>query len=69
MTNTLNLSHDLVNTTHYKIVNLTGQEMQTGNLTSDKQINVSSLSEGVYFLQLFANDTPLGQQKFVKSAK
>lgn len=47
---TLNVNHDILDNATYKIVTVTGQEIQTGNLTSDKQINVSSLSEGVYFL-------------------
>ena len=36
---------------------------------SEKQINASLLSEGIYFLQLFDNNKSLGQQKFVKSDK
>ncbi|MBK8702202.1 MAG: T9SS type A sorting domain-containing protein [Saprospiraceae bacterium] len=70
VTTILNVKQDLSNKITYKIVSITGQETQTGIINnSEKQINVSLLSEGIYFLQLFDNNKSLGQQKFVKSAK
>ena len=66
----LNVKYDFLNKTTYQIVNITGQEVQTGTINnSNKQIDVSTLSEGIYFLQLFDNNNSLGQQKFVKSTK
>lgn len=69
-TTILNVKQELSNNITYKIVSITGQIIQTGTINnSEKQINISSLIEGVYFLQLFDNYQSLGQQKFVKIAK
>ncbi len=69
-TTTISINHDFSNNITYKIVSIIGQEMQTGLINnSDKQIDVSSLAEGIYFLELHDNNKCLGQQKFVKSAK
>ena len=63
---TLTLNQEVANNITYKIVNITGQVMQVGVINnSAKQINVSSLSEGVYFLQLIDNIT-IVQHKFIK---
>jgi hypothetical protein len=70
VTSILHVKKDLSDKTTYKIVSITGQEMQTGFINNaEKQINVSSLSAGIYFLQLFDNNQSLGRQKFVISAK
>ncbi len=70
VTTILNVKHDFSNKITYKIVSITGQEMQTGIINnSEKQINVSFLSEGIYFLQLFDDNKSLRQHKFVKSKK
>ena len=70
VTTIFNVKQDLSNKITYKIVSITGQEIQAGIITnSEKEINVSLLSEGIYFLQLFDNNKSLGQQKFVKSDK
>lgn len=64
----LKLKQELSDKITYKIVSIAGQEMQTGIIdNSEKKINVSSLPEGMYFLQLFGNNKLYGQQKFVKS--
>ena len=69
VTTTLNLKQDLSSNISFIIFSIAGQEMQTGTINNaQKQINVSSLSEGIYFLHLFENNKSLGQQKFVKSA-
>lgn len=69
-TTILNVKQELSNNIIYKIVSITGQIIQTGTINnSEKQINISSLIEGVYFLQLFDNYQSLGQQKFVKISK
>jgi PKD repeat protein len=66
----LNMTGNLTGNLTYSIVNLTGQEMRAGAIiNSENRINVSSLSEGLYFLQLFDNKNLKGQYKFVKSAK
>ena len=70
VTTIFNVKQDLSNKITYKIVSITGQEIQTGIINnSEKQINASLLSEGIYFLKLFDNNKSLGQQKFVKSDK
>lgn len=70
VTTIFNVKQDLSNKITYKIASITGQEIQTGIINnSEKQINASLLSEGIYFLQLFDNNKSLGQQKFVKSDK
>ena len=70
VTSTLYIKQSIPSNSTYKIMSITGQKIQTGALnSSEKQINVSSLSEGIYFLQLFENNSALGQQKFIKSAQ
>jgi hypothetical protein len=70
VTITLNVKQNLSNKITYKIVSITGQEILTGIINnSDNQINVSLLSDGIYFLQLFDNNKSLGQEKFEKSTK
>jgi hypothetical protein len=69
VTKILNVKQNLSNKITYKIISLLGQEIQTGIINNNEvQINVSFLSEGIYILQLFDNNKPLRQQKFVKSA-
>lgn len=54
----------------YNIVDLTGKTIQTGTVNnSEKQIRITSLSEGIYFLQLFNGSEPIGMQKFIKTAE
>ena len=52
----------------YRITNLMGQTLMTGNITSENQmIDVSSLPKGIYFITL-TNKTPnydVSTQKFV----
>ncbi|MFZ4401146.1 MAG: PKD domain-containing protein [Bacteroidales bacterium] len=51
----------------YKILNVSGAEVQNGEInTSDYQINVSSLTAGVYFLSISGKEKFYGQQKFIK---
>jgi hypothetical protein len=70
VTTFLNIKQDLLNNVSYKIASITGQVVQTGEVNnSEKQINVSSLSDGIYFLQIFDNNKSLGQEKFVKNSK
>jgi hypothetical protein len=52
----------------YQIINMVGQVMQTGAISvSDRQIGVSELAEGVYYLQIFNQSEKVGQQQFIKS--
>jgi hypothetical protein len=70
VTTVLNVKKDLQNKAAYKIVSITGQEIQTGIIdNTEKQISVYTLSDGVYFLQLFDKNISIGQQKFVKISK
>lgn len=50
----------------YKIVAVTGDILQKGGLNStEKQIDVSSLDDGVYILQLLEKNKQVGQQKII----
>ena len=70
VTTVLQIAQNLSDALNYKIVSITGREIQNGTLLGSKnEINVASLSEGIYFLQLFEGGEALGQQKFVKSAQ
>lgn len=54
----------------YKIINVLGQVIQTGAINnSNRQINVSTFEEGIYYIQLFESTKYLGQRKFVKTDK
>lgn len=70
VTNILHVKHTFSNKITYKIVSITGQQIKAGMITnSEEQIHVSSLSEGIYFLQFYDNHKLLGQHKFVNLAK
>ncbi len=49
----------------YSIVSLNGQQLSSGNITSEGKIDVSLLSSGVYLLQL-VNDNSFETIRFVK---
>ncbi|MBR9831726.1 T9SS type A sorting domain-containing protein [bacterium] len=49
------------NSLGYIIYNMKGQQIRNGNLGSDKQVNVRSLSTGTYFLSLIDNGKPLSR--------
>lgn len=67
---TLEISIKLTGNLTYKIFNLTGEVTITGTINNlEKQISVSTLSNGIYYLQLFDGNKSLGQQIFVKSSK
>lgn len=69
-TSSLTLNQNISGNLTYKIVNLTGQEIQSGTLNqTEKQISVSTFSDGVYILQVFEGYEPVGQQKFIKSSQ
>ena len=64
----LNVKLSTKNAIDYKIVNIGGQAIQSGVLSPNAaQINVATLAEGIYFLQLFENNIAIGQQQFVKT--
>jgi len=48
------------------IVNALGQQIMTGTIKGNRQINVSRLAAGMYFVQLTSDDTIIGIQKFIK---
>lgn len=69
-TTTLTISKNMSGNLSYRIFNLKGQEIQTGRIIqSEKQIPISALPNGVYFMQLFDSNKLLGQQKFIKSSQ
>ena len=52
----------------YKIFNFSGKEVQTGTINnSTKQIIITPLPTGLYFLQLFLDHKFIGNQKFIKN--
>jgi Secretion system C-terminal sorting domain/PKD domain len=69
-TTILTVKQDLVKCITYKIVNITGQVLQTGIINNaEKQIPVSLLADGIYYLHLLDNNKSIGQQKFIKKAQ
>lgn len=63
------LNHSTPDNVTFKIFNHIGQVIQEGSISnSDKQINVVSLAEGIYFLQLFDEKKHFGMKKFIKKA-
>lgn len=70
VTSVLNIGLEIPNNLTYKIINITGQEIQTGIVRNgERQIDVAALAEGVYMIQFADQNKPFGQQKFVKTAK
>ena len=70
VTHTLHVKHNFSHNIIFKIVSISGQEIKTGIINnSETQINVSFLSNGIYFLQCFDNNKMLGFHKFVKCAE
>lgn len=68
VSSTLWLNQSLSNKVTYKIVSIEGREIKRGTIHNfDRKINVSSLSNGMYFLQLFDGNTSLWIEKFVKN--
>ena len=66
----LTINEHLPDNLTYRIFNLTGQEIQAGIIyNSEKQISVSTLPDGLYFLQLFNSNKSIDQKKFIKTAK
>lgn len=64
----LTVSSAIAEITTYKILNVSGNEVLNGTLTSSQQqIDVSSLSGGLYFLQLYNSAQFTGQQKFIRT--
>lgn len=69
-TTTLTISKNISGNFSYKIFNFPGQEIQTGTVSqSENEISISTLSNGIYFIQLFDSNKLVGQQKFIKSSQ
>jgi hypothetical protein len=67
VTTSLKLNTDVSSFMTFKVVNLTGQVVHSGAVNDfDKMINVSTLLDGIYFLQLYMDNGMIGQEKFVK---
>jgi GEVED domain/Secretion system C-terminal sorting domain len=65
--NSLTFIQNYFDEVNYKIYNLLGLLIQSGSIyKSENEISVSSLSDGIYFMQLFENEKYLGQKKFIK---
>ena len=62
-TTVLNVNAEGYNT--LEIVNLLGQTVYTANATSNMQINVSNLNNGVYFVRM-NGENGTATQKFIK---
>jgi hypothetical protein len=70
VTKTLTLNTHLTDSSRYVIYTHNGQEIQKGVLgTATHTIDVSALSDGIYFLEVLDRSTSLGKQKFVKSER
>ncbi|MBI3238169.1 MAG: T9SS type A sorting domain-containing protein [Flavobacteriia bacterium] len=53
---------------HYRIITLTGKEMETGTLTEQTfDLNISHLSEGMYMLQLTGQNGEINSLRFCVS--
>lgn len=68
-TTTLTINHNLSGNVTYRILDVTGQELQAGTINqTEQQISVGELADGIYFLQLFEDNKSAGQEKFVKGS-
>lgn len=62
------LSFDNVQGSEYLIRNMNGQLVQQGNITSQKiQLDISTISNGVYFVQIELNNGDVVTRKLVKN--
>jgi Secretion system C-terminal sorting domain/PKD domain len=67
--NTININGNIISNLNYSIFNAEGENIMTGILNiATKQINVSPLGDGVYFLRLFNGSQFLSLKKFIKIA-
>lgn len=48
------------------IINALGQQLMSATINSSKQLNVSRLAAGIYFVELSTGDQMIGVQKFIK---
>jgi hypothetical protein len=62
--NTLFIENNLSQTSNYIISNMLGQQMQEGDLK--KEIDISSLISGIYFLKITAANNETKTVKFIK---
>ncbi len=62
----LNIMENGMNWTSYVINNTLGQKLQTGNLSNTNHIDISILSEGVYWLSLMDNNNQVQVVQFIK---
>ncbi|MCX6230670.1 MAG: PKD domain-containing protein [Bacteroidetes bacterium] len=61
------ISFNSIENMNYNIYNYTGIKIQSGTINNtSKKIDVSSLSKGIYFIQLIGKDVPYRQLKFIK---
>ncbi len=65
-THVIHISQNVNEQTAYKIYTLSGAELLSGELNSTKEIVISDLMDGIYFIHLYENNQLVGQQKFVK---
>ena len=63
----LNISTATSENMSYKIINLQGAEIMSGNINaSNNQISVDAISQGVYFIKITASDNTSSTMKFIK---
>ena len=59
---------DLENYVSYEILNTLGQIVKKGTINSnEKEIDVSELNQGIYYIRLYDNKSVIAQKKFIKS--
>jgi hypothetical protein len=67
VTSTLTLKINDLGKLTYRIFNFAGIEVKNGSISNyTEKIDIASLSEGVYFIQLLFKNESIGRQKFVK---
>jgi PKD repeat protein len=67
-TSTISIHLTAAGDIHYKIFNITGEEIQNGKINSSgSQINITNLSDGLYFIQVYDKNASLGRKKFIKT--
>lgn len=63
----LNINTENSENMSYKVFNLQGTEIMSGNVSSsNNQISIDAISQGVYFIKLTASDKTSTTMKFIK---
>ena len=65
-TNTVSISSVISGESSYRLLSITGEQVLTGSFTSNTKLNISNVTEGVYFL-IIENELGVFTQKMVKT--